>query len=230
MNKEQRVKYIASQILQFAAFYIGARKFWGNEIWYQDKLKEMIFFMIMSIAYAFIGILFYSFGAPLILNFTQINRQFQTSQTNFSIKGRKKTSEHERIVELKVEVRRKYSLWGKFIAMILRKVDFTIIVEGNEPGLNLIVKDGHAIPNLTQTPEGFEFKLNQYLDNILVNTSQCNVSKTFCYRISDDTINLSNGGEFIILPRIKDKNIWIKIIMLFTRMSFDEHKVYFVRS
>lgn len=230
MNKIQRVKYILTQVIQFIIFYYGTRVFWGEEAWRNDKLKEMGFFLIIGIIYTIISVSFYSFGAPIKAKISQKNKQYKGDDTNFSVKGRTKTPEHERTVEFQIEIIRRYSVWGYLVLKLLKNIDFVIEVEPLSDNVNIQVIDGNNITSIIQTAKGFSFNVGKYIQELLQNTDNCSVSKSIYYKIVESSTIYSVDEQIVVKTQLAHRGFITNIVKIFTKIELDEHHVKFIRS
>ncbi len=230
MNNMQRVKYISTQIIQFIIFYYGTRIFLAEEAWRNDKLKEMSFFLIIGVIYTTIGVCFYSFAAPIKAKVFQKNKQYKGEDTNFSVKGRTKTPEHERTIEFKIEIVRQYSIWGYWVLKLLKNIDFFIEVEPLSDNINIQVIDGNNIRSITQTPKGFAFNVGEYIQELLQNTDSCSVSKSIYYKIVESSTIYSVDEQIVVKAQLSHRGFITNIVKIFTKVELEEHHVKFIRS
>lgn len=233
MEKKGVLKDIIIQVIQFSLFYFIARNFWGTEQWYQDKVKEMSIFLGMAIMFIIIGGVLNSFGSPINMQIKQVNKRFGGNQTNFSIRGSNKTIEFERIIKVKVQLSRKYSMWGKVIAWTLKNINYKVAIEPDTSGLKLQLVDDinlhHNNSIISSTMTGIEIDVGSYIRSTLNATNQCEVFKEIEYTIIEDRSNYSTSGMFVICPKIRSTGILSKILGVFIRGNIEQHIVNFVR-
>lgn len=231
MERKVMLKEILVQIFQLSIFYFVARYFWGNEQWYQDKTKEMVFFLLVSILIIIIGLLFNSFGSPIILHIKQLNKKFEGTQTNFSIKGSRKTIQDERIVKVRIQLNRKYSVWGNFVVFLLKNIDYRITIKPDRFGVKLQLVNDLNFNNtiISSTVEGIEFDVAEYIESTLNVNSQCEVFQDFEYIVIEDTSNFSAGGMFVVAPKLTCRGIKSRILQVFIVSKVEQHIINFVR-
>lgn len=233
MDKKIVFKEILIQSIQFVLFYFVAKFFWGSEQWYQDKVKEMEFFLAASVVFILIRIILNSVGSPIIMELKQMNKQFESSQTNFFLHGRNKTTEYERTVRARIQLKRKYSIWGWLVLRLLKNIEYKMNIEPDSNGLKLqLVNDINLhYPNsiVSSTANGIEIDVGKYIRSTLINTDQCQVFKEIEYIVIEDRNNFATSGSFVIYPKVKVKGIKSKALEIFIVSKIEQHIVNFVR-
>lgn len=229
MIENETIKNFFIDIINFIIFYFVARKFWGSEAWYSDTMKQMLFFLGTSLLLIIVRIIFIAFTMPVRVKIEQSNKIYQGVETNYLIKGRKKTLEEERTVELTISVEKHSSFWGIFVVYLLKKIDYSIVVEGATLGILVQAKDEQRIPWISSTTKGFEIKIGEYIEDLIRNTPQVNVYRVIEYKVVEDENNFAPTERFVIYPKIKEKGLVYKCVTLLTRLNVQEHTINFCR-
>lgn len=233
MEKGAILKELIIQMIQFILFYFIARIFWGTEDWYNDKVKEMIFFIGASVVTIIIGLLLSSFGSPIKIKIEQKNKEFKGKHTNFFLKNSKKSLQNERTVRVIIQMERRYSIWGSIVLKLLKNISYKIELKTETRGLNLqLVNDinlSHPNSIVSSTMNGIEIDVGKYINSLLINTSQCLVSREVEYLIVEDRNNFSTTGTFAVFPKVTSTGIKSKLLCIFIRCKIEQHIVNFVR-
>lgn len=224
------LRELGKQAIQVAVLYFVMDYYWGTEQWFKDKVKELIFFLGMGVAFFITSMLFHLIARPVTISISQENSRFSLQQTNLSIQKRSKTQEHERTVNLSLNVTRNFSLWGALVTKILKQRNITILVEPVTQGIVLQARKEAQRQDIISTPSGFEIKAGEYLEKILSRSNSGEYSKGCEYVILEDNRHPVTSETFQIVPILlsggQPAPAWIGLILNF---NTDQHTVLFVR-
>ncbi|WP_099346792.1 hypothetical protein [Clostridium tertium] len=233
MDRKVNIKNIVVQLIQFIIFYIFARYYWAGEQWYQDKLKEMLFFLIVSFAFVVVGIILDGFLSPIHLEILQENKMFSGEQTNFSIRSNRQTQEQDRIVKVNIKISRKYSVWGRFVGWILKNISYKVILEPDTLGIKVQLLDdiniSHTNSIFNSTVQGIEINIGEYIRSTLNTTTQCEIFKEIQYKVIEDRANYSPSSRFVICPVVRSSGFKSKVLGIFIKPKSSQHIINFVR-
>lgn len=232
MEKGFLFREVIKHLLTLVFFYFGMKYFWGTEQWFNDKVKEMLFYLSIGIIYFIASLATVIFSRPVTITIEQSNKCFGKSTTTFSIHGRKRTQEHERTVEAKLFIQRHKSIWGVLCSKLLIWYKPTVVFEPATAGLVIQAARAGARLDLTDTQYGLELDLATYLNSIIENVPQGKLSKAIDYKISDDPINPLTDETIYIVPKLlcRGKNAphWLTTMIRFNNTKCG-HTVYFKR-
>jgi hypothetical protein len=223
VEKGQVFRNLIQQLITLLLFFFLMGFWWGDEKWFQDKVKELSFFLS-------VGVMFFlaSFGTSLIsrpayIQITQENKHFSRNETTFSITGRKKTQEHERVVDLKVNVARNKSVWGWLASYILKKMDVSILVAPVTNGIILEADNEFVRKDVTATEKGFFINVGEYIESILIKSSEGVHIKGCEYLIIEDLHNPVSNEILHITPTLfskgKEAPSWLNTLIRFENPS-----------
>ncbi|MFU1795427.1 hypothetical protein ACM1RC_16295 [Paenibacillus azoreducens] len=206
MERGSVIRSLVKEAVTLVLFYFVMRIWWNNESWFTDKVKELSFFLCVGVLF-FIASIFKSLiSRPVTVNVIQENKHFRENKTNFSIKGRKKTQEHERTVKFNIIINRSSSVWGWLALKILNKYNLILLVEPSSPGV-LVEADKAPLRNdISETTTGFSLDLSSYLSNIVSNFNSGVVSKGCSYIIQEDMNNVVTDETLAITPKLMQSN------------------------
>lgn len=197
---------IFKEIITLLIFYFGMRLWWGEEDWFNDKTKEMIFFVSVGLIY-FIASFFTSLiSRPIKINVNQTNSHYNDSKTNLSIKGARRTQQHERSVELTLTVNRKNSVWSFLSLKLLSRYDLKVLIEPISPGIILDPERGPIRNDIIETRSGFKINLSDYISSILMNSHNGLFIKKCKYVITEDSLNVVTNETLNVVPRLVKSN------------------------
>lgn len=228
MERGAAIRDLLKQAATLVIFFLLMRVWWGDEQWFQDKVKELSFLIGMTAAFIIASLGVRLISRPVTIQVTQSNKQFNKDETNFSITGRKKTQEHERTVDLQLFVVKANSVWGKLVCSILKKHNIAILVEPVTKGIILEAENESLRYDVAATQSGFKIELNDYIESILTNSSPGQHNKGCAFVIQEDRNHRVSDEVIQITPMFtaKDKNapLWITLLVKFNNVS---HNVNF---
>ncbi len=198
----QAGRLLLKDIVSLVLFYFIAKFFFGEEKWFTDKTHELITFLLIGLVFYIFSLGVYLIKRPLTIRLHQSNSQYDKTETNFSIRGSSRTQEHERLVEMVVNIERSISFWGKLVAIILKRSRLSILVEPVTSGI-VIEADNEAVRNdITSTTKGFIIEINENVSNIIDSPSEGNHGKTCEYIISEDRDHIVSNETIHIVPML----------------------------
>lgn len=229
MEKKQLIKDLITQLIQLVIFCLLMNRFWGTEQWYIDKVKEMSFFLLVTVIFFLTSLFTRIITTPIRIEISQENKEFELPFTTFSIKGRTKTQEYQRTIKMKICVERKYSFWGIITTWLLKKSNMKLVVVPSALGINVQAKDEVVLNGVSSFQNGFKFNIGEYLENNLKFGQSGQYSKTINYIITEDRSTVVQGEKFQISPNLKVNKWYYKIIYIFIRYKIEFHTVHFNR-
>ena|GEM_PF-5037520 len=219
---------LIKQLISLGLFYCLMSIWWGDEQWFKDKVKELSFFISMGFIFLIVSLLTYAISRPILLQIEQTNKHFGRSETTFSISGTQKTQEHERVVDLTINVVKNVSIWTWLTRKIIEKMDIYILIEPVTPGLVLEAENEAMRTDIVSTPTGFKIKVGEYIARILRRSNSGEHSKGCEYVIQEDRGNVVSSETFqinpVLMSRNKEAPSWVT---LFIRFNSPSHIVHF---
>lgn len=208
------------------------KHFWGTEQWFGDKVKEMLFYLSIGLFYFIASLVTVIFSRPLAITVEQTNKCFGQPTTTFSIRGRKSTQDHERTVVAKLTIQRHKSIWGLLCSKLLMWFKPTIVFEPATAGIIVQAARAGTRLDLTDTQYGLEVDLATYLNSIIENVPQGELSKAIDYKISEDPFNPLTDETIYIVPQLlcrgRKAPHWLTTMIRFNNTKCG-HIVYFKR-
>ncbi|RED34659.1 hypothetical protein [Paenibacillus sp. VMFN-D1] len=207
MERGSIIRTLIKDAITLVLFYFLMRIWWGNESWFTDKVKELGFFLCVGFFFFIMSIFKSLITRPVAVIVTQENKHFRENKTNFSIKGKRKTQEHEREVEFNVIISRNSSVWGWLALKIVNKFNLILLIEPSSPGV-LVEADKAPLRNdISETTTGFTLNLSSYLSSIISNVNSGVFSKGCLYIIHEDRVNMVTNETLAITPRLIQSNM-----------------------
>jgi hypothetical protein len=222
------LRVLFQQLITLLLFYFLMSIWWGEEQWFQDKVKELSFFLGVGGLFFLASLGTSLITRPVTIQIQQENKHFNRNETTFSITGNVKTQEHERIVDLKINIIKSKSIWGWLVCYILKKLDVTVQVEPVTPGIILEADNEYLRTDVTGTEKGFLINIGDYLERILRRSNPSDHMKGCEYVISEDRGNVVSNEKLHITPILlaKDK-IAPYIVTILVRFDNPSHTVHF---
>ena len=224
------LRELIKQAISIVLLYFLIKYWWSGQQWAQDKIKELLFFLGVGVLFFVISLFTSIFARPITVSIHQSNKSYGTKETNYSISGNRKTQQHERIVDLNLKVMRKYSIWGRLVAKLLKNKNIVVLVEPVTQGIVLQAKKEDQRTDLQTTPTGFQIKLGEYLERILSRSEQGEYSKGCEYLVVEDTLHPVTNETFQVVPILtvggKPAPSWVNLILKF---SADNHCIRFIK-
>jgi len=226
------LRELFKQAITLVIFYFVLKHVWGTEQWFNDKVKELLFFLSIGIIYFIASLAPVIVSRPVVITISQVNKRFNQSSTTFSIKGRSRTQDHERTVSLQVTVLRKQSIWGVICCKILKHYQPKIAIEPATPGI-IIQKDiAGTRSDITETSTGLILDISSYLSSIINNSPSGIFSKVIDYKISDQPLNPVTDETIHIIPNLmcggRKAPYWLSSIIRYDNSNCG-HVVHFKR-
>ncbi|MBO9608015.1 MAG: hypothetical protein J7639_18795 [Paenibacillaceae bacterium] len=226
------LRELLKQAITLAIFYFVMKHVWGTEQWFNDKVKELFFFLSIGLIYFIASLAALIVSRPVVITITQINKRFNQTSTTFSIKGRTRTQDHERTVSVQITVLRKQSIWGLVCSKILSRYQPTILIEPATPGIIVQKDTAGTRVDLAETPTGLIVNLSNYLSSIINNSPSGTFNKVIDYKISDQPSNPVTDETIYIVPQLMCRGqkapYWLTSLIRFDN-SHCEHVVHFKR-
>jgi hypothetical protein len=219
---------LIKQLLSLGLFYFLMRVWWGDEQWFIDKVKELSFFISVGFLFLIVSLLTHILSRPIIIDIAQTNKHFERPETTFSISGIHKTQEHERVVDLKINVLKNKSIWTWLTAKVIERMDIHILIEPVTSGLVLDAENESIRTDLVATEKGFKIKAGEYISRILKRSNSGEHSKGCEYVIQEDRDNVVSNELFHINPILlagnREAPLWLTF---FIRLNNYSHIVHF---
>jgi hypothetical protein len=228
LNRKDALNLLIKDGITVILFYFLARTWWSDEGWFTDKSHELLTFLLIGVIFYLISLGFSIITRPICIEITQQNKHYAHPITNFSIIGTRKTQEHERIVELTINVTKQNSVWHWIIGRILKKYNLSIMIESVTPGI-ILEADNEAVRNdITGHPLGFEILAHGYIGQIVQRSNLGTHTKSCEYLIHENPINFVSQETIHIVPILLANGNpapnWLKLFIVF---STPEHVVNF---
>lgn len=221
MEKGVMIRSVFKEFFTLAVFYILMKSWWGSESWFIDKTKELLFFASMGLVYFIASFFMALISRPIKIYVSQVNAHYDGDKTNFSIKGRKKTQEHERTVSANILIARNKSVWGWLALKILSRYELLILFEPVTSCVILQADKGATRTDIDETRVGFKLKFSNYISSIIANSSVGSFSKSCDYTFVEDSRNPATAEITQVVPRLikNDGRDLPKILTMF--LAFD---------
>ncbi|WP_042348226.1 hypothetical protein [Bacillus massiliigorillae] len=229
MNKQETLTLLVKDTIVIVLFYFITKAIWKDSNWFEDKAEELITFLLIGIILFIVSIALTIFTRPIDIVIEQYNQHFEQPNTNFSINGSKKTQDHERIVELKIGLLKRNSIWMWICCKILKRLKLSILVEPVTPGILLEATNESLRQDIESTPSGFEILLHNYVTQILERANiDIENSKGCDYFITEDITNIVSTETIQIITTLmlngKVAPFWLNF---FIKSNTSEHIVNF---
>lgn len=202
MEKGILIRALLKELVTLAVFYFIMKLWWGNETWFIDKSKELLFFAAMGVVYFIASFFMALISRPIKIHVSQKNAHFDENKTNFSIRNGRKTQEHERTVSATILINRKKSIWGWLALKIVNRYELLILFEPVTPCVILQADRGAARSDVDETTVGFKLKFSNYISSIVANSSIGSFSKSCDYTFVEDNRNIGVREVTQVLPRL----------------------------
>jgi hypothetical protein len=224
-------KNLIQQLITLLLLYFLMGIWWGDEQWFKDKIKELSFFLSVAMMFFLASLGTSLISRPVIIQISQENKCFNQPMTTFSITGRKRTQEHEREIDLSINVVKNQSIWGAFVCYLLRKLNISIVVEPVTPGIILEADDEAIRQDLSSTTEGFRIHIDNYIEAIIKRSNNASNHKKTCgFVIQESRVHIVSDEVIQITPILmrgsKIAPFWLNALVRFENPS---HKVIFKR-
>lgn len=222
------IRDLIKQLITISLLYFLMGIWWGDEQWFKDKVKELSFFLSVGFMFFTVSLGTSLISRPVTIQISQLNKHYNNEETRFSIVGKRKTQEHERVVDLQITIIKSKSIWGLLVGYILKKMEVSILVEPVTSGIVLEADNESIRQDISETTVGFKINIGPYLENVINRSNIGSQSKGCEYLISENRSDIVSNETFQITPIFLTKDkiapLWLTSLVRFENPS---HIVFF---